>query len=374
MNPILLPSLEHMAAVRLAVMLYKRNDIQDILDEIDNRHPSLTNYDYGLPYICHVPCTKDEGGWRLIQIKAKEILPDVLAPKVKVRVVEMLRPLHWELKKWLIDHDFIVPKLNVENIEILRYLIYEYKEWMVDDKFPHSMKRIKLLLYICWKSDGTIDRTRTAENFVRYEKDFLMACTYFMENDILALRPNTISNCPRNFIERFWMEWLNQKHVIPGPEKLNELFRNTNFHGYMKIRVSSFFHLLSRENRRNCFPLFHWNDAHDDDLRLCLNQMNERERTELFRIKPSCVLRCYLRWPFHNVFMEMANQMWPYISIDCFEDTLKYILSFPPGLEDINCLTIFKEFWDKSPNWYKEQMTDSEILTSVKIAEQWIRY
>ncbi|GBM00169.1 hypothetical protein AVEN_176408-1 [Araneus ventricosus] len=367
MNPTFCPSLQHVAAVQIALTLYKHKDIQHLLDEFDCRFPSAYTTDETLQHIFGVPCTKDEDGWKEVKKTAMEILPDFLATNHKVKVANMIRPLHWEYKKWVTDHNFLRHLTSKEHLN-----------------------------FICWKSEGTINRIRTAQNFIR-EGNFLMACVYFMEKEIMELNPNK-RILSLNIIINFWMEWLhriNEKPVTPWPEKLDEWFRNPDFYGYIPIRVSSFFHLLSRENRRNCFPLFgqeksldgdlrlnlNWerrrgffplykqNTAHDDDLRLCLNLMDKEERILLFRCRPSSVLRSFLKWPYHDIFMEMANQMWPYISIDCFEDILRYILSVPPGLEDVCCLKIFKEFWDESPYSYKEQIKNSYILKWVKRAE-----
>ncbi|KAF8771781.1 hypothetical protein HNY73_019156 [Argiope bruennichi] len=333
----------------------------------------MRHFDQLLPHVIHVPCTKDEA-WKQVKVKAMEIFANLLPLKLKVQVSEMIRPLHWELKKWLIDHSFVEPKLNVGEVEVIRFLNSECKDRIIDDKPLHSLRRFKLLHYVCWKPDGTINRIRTAENFIRYERDFLMACTYFMESQILETWPDTRKIWPLNIIVRFWMEWLkglNQKPVIPWWEKLEGFFSNPDLRENSMIRLSSFFHLLSWNSRKNCLPLFKWNDVHDDDLRLCMKQMDKSELKKLFRSKPSCVLRAYLRWPFHNVFIEMANEMWPYITLDCFEDTLKYIISYPPGLEDCNCLKIFREFWDNCPNSYKEWIEDKDILEWVHLSENW---
>ncbi|GBN33713.1 hypothetical protein AVEN_260318-1, partial [Araneus ventricosus] len=142
----------HMAAVRIALCLYYDKDIEKILEG-----------EKKLPYAHGEFNRKVYKFWKRIELKAAEKVSSLPA-SLKTRVVKFIRPIHLETIKWSGDHANLL-KLGST---------YTYKS------------------ILCWKTVGTIDRTQTAMKFSQNknfdpETRFNMACTYFLEDEVLAL-------------------------------------------------------------------------------------------------------------------------------------------------------------------------------------------
>ncbi|GBM28339.1 hypothetical protein AVEN_229523-1 [Araneus ventricosus] len=286
--------------------------------------------------------------WKLIEMVAVEkleFLPDLL----KIRVSKLIRPIHLEARRWIRDHDCL---LNISAANC--YLTYKS--------------------ILCWKTDGRIDGIKTAKKLVQDKNidakiRFALACTYFLEDEVLALwygdnevnKKNILLN-GSNRAMRFWMRYLKSGSWRKKSWKamINRYFKSPIFRrSDIRIKVSCFFPYLSWEGKKNYFPhLQSLDKIHDDDFRLCMQAMDERECMELCCADPARSLYCCLEWPLQSLFMEMARQLWMHMNANQFHAVLDrivlwYILE---GVEDFDYVGLLKEFWRLIPASFKDEI------------------
>ncbi|GBM28331.1 hypothetical protein AVEN_229515-1 [Araneus ventricosus] len=337
MNYHLVPSVQHMAGVMIALAMYYDKDIENVLEaeiKLPFRHRYLERDRLEL--------------WKLIEMKTVEklsFLPNLL----NVRLSKCIRPIHEETCQWIRDHKSLL-KLS-------------------STKCYLTCKSI-----LCWKANGTIDRIKTAKKLVQdtnidVKTRFAIACTYFLEGEVLSLwygdnevNVLSISRNGTNAAVRFWV-----KHLKKGYWRKHSLKAMIN--GYFKIpriqrsgiplRISSFFPYLSYETKKRYFSRVDYiTGVHQDDFRLCMQIMDERERVELFCKYPAYSLCCFLEWPLQSLFMEMAHRLWSHMNKYQFHAVLDYIVMnyILKGLDDFDYVELLKEFWRLIPAFLKDEI------------------
>ncbi|GBL97463.1 hypothetical protein AVEN_162929-1 [Araneus ventricosus] len=325
-----------MASVRVVLAMYYDKDIEQILRREVKLPFQWNRFDRDRYQL-----------WKQIEMIAIEKLP-FLPDTLKIRLSKCIRPIHMETWRWIRDHDRLM-KLSFSNC----YLTY---------------KNI-----LCWKTNGTIDRIKTAKKIVRDKNvdtrtRFEVACTYFLEDEVLALwhgdKEVKVMGIPRsgtNEAVRFWMTHLKKgswrkkswKSMINGYFETPRIRRSD-----IRLRISSFFPYLSWEGKKNYFPYLDWEYAHHDDLQLCMQTMDKTECAELCHAYPARILFYCLEWPFQSLFMEMANQLLSHMDAYQFHAVLDHIILWHilKGVEYFDYLTLFKEFWCLIPDSFKDEI------------------
>ncbi|KAF8797011.1 hypothetical protein HNY73_001327 [Argiope bruennichi] len=347
---IFIPSLQHIAAVKVALAVYN-DDIEHFLDEFIETEDI---FNYGNSFrISECQTAKIKERKNEIGQKLSTLLPKLLTNPVG----NILQPIVAEIFYWVRDHYHVIK--------------YIHKR--------HIMNNLR------WKSEGTIDRIKTSKQLIRNENidirvRFIFACLYFYEQDVLELWQSmtaegreSIHRIDCNLAVRFWVKWLRNRAVSPWaqwiPDYLNfqygELITSGSNHGCRRIRISSFYIELSCVNKKKFLHSMWPRHAHIDDLRICYYLTDETERDKIFH-NPGCVfesktkdLLCfYLDWPFQTIFLDVVNQMWDHLTPDCFEHLLRFIVcqKLLQSMEDFDYLSGFKKLWNRTPNSYKEQI------------------
>ncbi|GBN18407.1 hypothetical protein AVEN_189335-1 [Araneus ventricosus] len=313
-----------MVAVKIVLRLYYDKDIERTLEAKEKVPISLCCFD-----------REKKELWNQIEMKAAEKLP-CLPDSLKSKVSEFIRPFQSESVYWSRDHKRL---LGLSGTDC--YLTY---------------KRI-----LCWKGDETIDRMQTAKKFAQDgnmdpETRFAVACTYFLEDEVLVLwhgdEEVNMRRLARNRINaavRFWIKLLKKGSWRKTPWKamVDRYFKIPHFRRLdVPLRVSCFFTYLSREGRRNYFVFLRENKVYPDDYCLCMQAMDETERMELVSSHPGKSLQNCLYWPFQSLFIEMVNRLWSHMDTVLFDSLLHNIICFCifPGLDDFDYVGLFKEF------------------------------
>ncbi|GBM03243.1 hypothetical protein AVEN_142536-1 [Araneus ventricosus] len=356
-----------MAAVRIALRIYYDSDVEKILDA-DRNLPK--------PYL--IFDRERHELWKQIKLEVVEKLSSFLPTLLRTRVARLIEAMHLEAELWIKDHNKLL--------------------YLCSTCFCPRHKST-----FCWKTDGSINRIETAKKFAQNKNIdpntlFIMACTYFLEDEVLALwhgnkriSTNSIIRKGTNSAVRFWMKWLKKGSVKPWRLMVDDYFRIPCIRrSDIRLRLGCIFPYLSQESRKNYFQYL--KDLHKDDFRVCLYEMDGTERRELFERIPVYVLYNCLKWPFQTSFIGIANQLWSHMTFDDFDAITYRILIFKilRGLKDFDYVQLLKEFWHLSPSSFKEEMKmqenyfkmieiilnydrDNQILPLEEILDEYIR-
>ncbi|GBM70899.1 hypothetical protein AVEN_28465-1 [Araneus ventricosus] len=321
MNYNLLPSLEHLATVSVAALLYNDYEIEKML-EGEKKSPIHSN------------CKRNET-WNLIEMKIMDSLSSLLPSSLQVKVAEVIHPMRDEVFRWKVDHSFLLKHIGEYS--------YIYNSCL------------------SWKTDGTINREQTTKNLLMNENidpkiRFITACIYFLEDEVLALWERIKENHKKSIIRigtnsavRFWMKQLKKGNIKHWREMIEGYFgvpciRQSD----IPLRLSSFYDFLSSESKQKYIKFFGAHQVHTHDLRLCLKNKHENECREIFRSRPDAALFICLRWPFRSLYIKMAEEIISYLTAKNLSTLLLVmIVSYiQDGYEDFQ---LFEEIWKMSP-------------------------
>ncbi|KAF8797233.1 uncharacterized protein LOC129981794 [Argiope bruennichi] len=338
-----LPSLQHIAAVKVALAVYYDDIIHSfnefiLADEFDQ----IGSF--------HISQSREERVKQRRKEMRRQLSP--LLPKALVdQVVNILQPIVDELYFWVRDYICVIK--NIQKSHIANNL--------------------------CWKSEGTIDRIKTSRQLVRNESidkrvRFVLACIHFWEQDVLQLwrsmtskERGKISRIDSNFAVGFWMKWLKKNAVSPWTQYFPEYLNLASLepiiifdykHKNSRIRLSSFFAELNRYYKNFFLDGFWPKHAHIDDLFHCYYLTAETDRPVVFPLntKAKHVLCVYIDWPLQSHLFEVLNKMWDQLTPNCFEHLLRYIVNqkLSHSMEDFDYLKLLKDLWNRIPDDVKE--------------------
>ncbi|GFY65970.1 uncharacterized protein TNIN_150031 [Trichonephila inaurata madagascariensis] len=285
-----------------------------------------------------LPCIKWE------ELIARKISNLSLPDSMKRKLTPLIRSLSLEIDKWNSDHSDILIRMTMD-----------------------------FQRYFCWKSEGIIDRERTAKSLLdsgtlSLRERFNLACHYWLLRDITSLwrylsaadRYN-ISICSKNTIQQAWFEALRNASSIP----LSRLAR-LSMPGHLNLR--SYFHLLSRNEKVRWLKTFiRFRLIEYDDVYFCLSKVTPTDRQYVFRTFSSQFLEYFLEFPLQDDFLRVSSCMWPFMSPADYIHILNIIIyqRIIIGWEDFNYVQLLKEFWDQSPLNFKEGIQEESIYQTV---------
>ncbi|GBL83107.1 hypothetical protein AVEN_165326-1 [Araneus ventricosus] len=342
MNFNFLPTLKYMAAARIASRLTLNPEIVRMTEEEEK-----------LPVFKQIfDCLRQEQ-WEAIEKQAEELLTPYFPTKLRKLVVKFIRPMNSEYNEWLSDHYF-------------------------DDKVDENI----LKSCLSWKTDGTINRIETAQELVRNENidlqsRFIMACTYFLEDEILVLwhkikaTKKAITRKGTNSAVRFWKKILNEGIANSWKQHVDVFFGESFIMSCdSQIRLSCFFDFLSPNNQKLYFSYYEEDKIQFNDFYLCLYKMDERERTEVLAENHLEALYHCSKWPKQSLFLEMAKHFYNKLEIHHFENILRSILDncILKGLDYFDFQKLLEEFWHLTPAAYKEELEkNGQLMKQIKI-------
>ncbi|CAL1291857.1 unnamed protein product [Larinioides sclopetarius] len=351
MNYNILRSLQHMAAVKIAVEIFYDNEIEEILLE-ERKYPRVlmgVEFNHSRHEL-----------WKLIQTKAIEKLPG-LAASLQTRVYNCIHALYAETEDWIRDHTLL---LNLDPLHC-----------------PLACKS-----NLCWKSDGTINRVETAKKIAQNKNidandRFILACTYFLEDEVLGIwnedgvSKRSLRRKGTNSAVRFWMKWLRKSPVMPWKLMIDDYFSVPCFRrSDIPLRFSGFFNYLSQESKEIYLEYFNYRLQcfHKDEFFSYLCIMDEEESTELVQLIPQDALEHCLKWPFQTMFIEMVKQLESHgKDLNFYVIFCKIVANIVFELHDFDYAELVRELWNVSFS-FKKEIEGCEIFS--KIVEAILNY
>ncbi|KAF8793142.1 hypothetical protein HNY73_004663 [Argiope bruennichi] len=328
-----IPSLSHIASAKVAIELHSMVDIEFLLAlsrKVQSGNLTIFGKDMQEKYN-----EKYE--------KAKKVILHI-PTNLRQRIFEIVQYIHDEVGMWKSDHSAILC-LNQDYIYFTFY----------------------------WRCDGTIDRTKTAQEIIGNEKinvkkRFVMACIYCLEYEVTYLWAKLelcvklrIFEKPVNSFVFFWVRWLCYGGFYSWTQYVQNFLMPPLIFSSLgtPIRFSSFLSELRSENRRNFYKFLEL--CHPDDFRFCIYQATKEEQKEILKMHPVKVLLCYLDWPLQTEFLEVADKMWNYLQHYHFGLVLEFLMAVVYRT-DFDYKELLVEFWSRSPDDFKVYARKAKIL------------
>ncbi|RDD35197.1 hypothetical protein Wcon_00664 [Wolbachia endosymbiont of Cylisticus convexus] len=351
MNYILKPSLEHITLVKIAITLWNQDDIRALTARF---------------YFRSLILSERRKEWQVVEDRVIEKIPGLLLPgPLEKKVLNFIKPIGLEILKWREYHD------------------------------QNSYLGIDLPNELCWTSQGTVDQKKTAEVLIKDENlditiRYRLACIYCLEDDIRELWNKIPENRRKSFyseedprkvrqqelvvlwtydikgevnkldnmIERRWQskcspyQYAFEYAAVGGNKAAAEYFlQKLTSREREESLVRSAGYVANRRcnSSRNRTDLP--KECYADVLCFLLSQMDKEQEAEVFKGYPRKVLKCFLDWPWQNLFMETANRMWDFLSEEDYNYFLRETVDkVIEGHKDYDYQKLFGELWQQSPN------------------------
>ncbi|GBO44271.1 hypothetical protein AVEN_5375-1 [Araneus ventricosus] len=248
----------------------------------------------------------------------------------------------------------------------------EVRKWMHDHRYVPGLDHTKFPFF--WRSDGTIDRAKTAQDLVGNQTidiktRFEIACKYCLVNSVQTLwaELEAISETenfetPYNGIVYFWVTWMREASHVPWAQFAHEHLDPQWFLLGSVPRFTSLFQALMPGCRGKFFKYLYLSD--DDDIRFCLYTVTQEEQETIMTLLASRVLGIHMQWPLASLFLETAEKAWKFLNNSSYFNVLMKLLSCE-NVKDIDYEYLAVEFWKHSPCQFKEN-----AKSSVRVSEK----
>ncbi|GFX55620.1 uncharacterized protein TNCV_269081 [Trichonephila clavipes] len=322
------PSLLHIASVKVATAIYMGREIQEF-----EKNPQIRSFFN----------THGEKWEPFVSLKVSQC---ALPVELQEKIVALMRPLSFELNTWFLDH--------IQFFQNQRYDIY-----------------------IVWNSYGMIDRLKTIErciftNCVPIDYRIHLACQYKIWTGIMEL-----------FEEAPWYDEVTKKKIshevlsIYSSNLYPDLVRNMRcliierkfpnhppewpvVRNFPRIQ-----RLVKRDREFGAWIFTEWllgKDFLTDDDRVCFFNLDVGEQEELLKEIPFHMLMLLLQWPLQTQFLEVVDRLWTCITKEEFFKLLLLIHSkIEKGWRDFDYIDLMKTFWSRSPRHFQNYVQVKDI-------------
>ncbi|CAL1290572.1 unnamed protein product [Larinioides sclopetarius] len=311
---------------------------------------------------------------KTVENVVKEKVPILLLPdSLREELVRVIKPIGPEILKWRLYHESLISDACL------------------------------VLDQLCWTSLGKVDYRKTAEILIRQERvtiisSYKLACIYCLSDHIQIIWEKLSEDSKKLFYDEENILWIKQPEpvitwscLLKGEEaKLNVLINRKNFerkrtmYQYAfegaalsgnKTATEYFFQKLTFEERdasvlkitqlvavKRCFDVHRYpydfpKENFCDVLSYLLSQLNEEEQIQIFKKQPYRTLRCFMDWPWQDVFMQVIGLMWSYLPDNKYK-TLMRILASNRTMTGYNYPHLFGELFLHAPSRHKKCIID----------------
>lgn len=392
----LMPTLEHMAAVKIITTLWSRVDIQDEIIKLSTLSERY-NYSSSMKKLCQ---------------------------GVKNKILDMVL----ELSEFDAIRKILSDVVDPIGQEIFDWMEYQDRRVFCDDQYPHMQHiAVNYLDSLVWASRGLIDYKETARALLAKDElsngyKYNIACHYCFEDEIKILAPKVLPDLATLSLESittqpmlyFWITYIRENFVklqeelkkelsiynekyndnytveeikqdLRGLEakskqeyyyynknhrtnySMNEylfqiLICGTSDHSHVKNQVAIKYiwdRLNDAEKSRNIITAV--KASNNTDLQcFFLSQMNEKQQQEIFQDNASNLLLSLLdNWLWNDYFIPTVRHSWNIIAgrdyFSVLKDIVHRIWEHYEDIEKCNRYkAIFTELWQLAPEHLKE--------------------
>ncbi|GFY73672.1 uncharacterized protein TNIN_429131 [Trichonephila inaurata madagascariensis] len=266
----------------------------------------------------------------------------------------------------------------------VRALSFEVWYWIMDHWKIFSEKRSLSCLPFSWKSDGTIDRIRTADILIQsqvldLETRFTLACNYWCWHDIRDFS----KTIPADDFQQLLLKYRNKFSTATDVQMVSrwfEFFIDTNLTHSCQLWSLEFkwtqitffnrvFNHLPVEKRLALEDRL-VQTSHIPLGRHGFMRMDVQRRLQMLQQYPYQVLRILLYWPLQSFFKDYAAVVRETLPNRSFLYLIHIIIcqKILPGWRDFDYVDLLRTFWRESPIRCKDYVRGDaifEILTVI---------
>ncbi|GBM04013.1 hypothetical protein AVEN_99206-1 [Araneus ventricosus] len=88
--------------------------------------------------------------------------------------------------------------------------------------------------------------------------------------------------------------------------------------------------------------------------------MKEEEQIQVFKRQPYKTLRCFMDWPWQDLFMKVAGLLWNFLTVDKYYLLMRILSSNRNIMNGYNYQKIFGELFLRSPSHYRKYIIDKD--------------
>lgn len=359
-------SLEDIAAIKVAITLWNRNDIRAWVVKVH---------------------------YQMLHAKKLKTIQNSKKTEEWLRMENSVIDKVQKLPQPNILKEKILGFIKHVGLQILKWLEYHCADYL----------RVDPMAKLYWTVHGTIDRKRTAEALIKNENldlstRYILACIYCFEDVIPEIRNKMTKNCLASLADTMTKNYLHslsgayytsdifsqQKMVFFWTYEMHNAFErriHVAYHTALKYAVEShnlvaIEHFLKKlpQRERNGYlvhsvglltanhHISYSTDIPDggyaDVLCFLYLQMDEEQIKEAFKNCHCQALICFLEWPWTHFFVEAANVMQDTLLQDDYFCLLTEIIHKERDGCKVLYQNLFGEFWQRIPNAYKRRFVE----------------
>ncbi|GFS88766.1 uncharacterized protein NPIL_285801 [Nephila pilipes] len=305
-------------------------------------------------------CLSPDEEWKVIM--KKKMPNDVYPLPLQEKFMNLMKPIHYEFEMWKEQHGKFIGK-NFDQ---------------------------RIINKIHWKSDGTIDRLKTASFLIQSDvlpmkHRFRLACNYWQEESVLSIWeqmsagfqddfqevqmhdiPQRLASlCSSDINVTQWIRWYSERNTTNTRQKERFWAYNWDIVSLQGLLTEK---LTPKERLQIIQYVIHRNYSPHAG-RFCVLLMKADQRLEVLKINPYPVLESFLLWPGQRLFIEMANHVKNDLTKDHFLCLLHIIFCqrILPNFEDFDYFELLREFWLLIPNECKNFLKGFDIYEPIAL-------
>ncbi|GFY40301.1 uncharacterized protein TNIN_91011 [Trichonephila inaurata madagascariensis] len=260
-----------------------------------------------------------------------------------------------------------------ELVPLIRCICLEIDKWKKYHEDSFNFDIVYIQTYFCWNAQGKIDRRKTAKSLINDEslpisERFGLACHYCFVSDVISLceKMYSIEGYNSEHVDEHDCQQLSLEYMRENTVEFSTRICNFSMSNTQHLRT--FFALLPPTEKLEWYKYFlNLKILGYEDLHACLSLLEKNDQEFILRKYSSKILQYYLVWPLQNEFLNVTKNVWPYMSIENYIDILHFITYQRIMIEwkDFDYVWLLKEFWEQTPNNFKELVKKDEIYQIV---------